>query len=1047
MNNTLTIAKQNTRPPVANYEWLFDKGLHYIEALSSKVWTDFNVHDPGITILDVLCWAITEGGYKLSFDTKDILARLPGSVKKDFYTAKEILTNNPTTILDLRKYCIDQEGIQNAWFYKHYYDETTTDPYIDQPAFYYQCIGDTKGYDVKLSATAGYTPKRLNGLYNVLLQLEEDEEFGDLNSNVIPWIITSSGVDYVLKIVFPVVEVEFPTWDYPVAGILDYNVVTNVSISAVSGVGDVRNIDAITFTFDNDVSKTITFSNLKIVIETVGTLSNTVIRNRLEQLPLNAPSFGVYVTRRLKKIMTLIKEVYCALHRVRNLCEDYVKFGIVRQQEILLCADIEVEPTADLEDILAEIYFRIDTFLSPPVRFYTLLEMYEAGRRTEEIFDGYVLDHGFINDEELAASELKTEVHTSDLYNIIMSIPGVKTIKHLQITNYLDGEPQTEGELWCLKLGGAYSLNLSKGSTDKIHFYKNGLLFFADTSQVELLIKTLQAENSKPKITGGENDLAVPEGTYRNLSEYSSIQNDFPEVYKVGKNGIMNSDSQERIAQVKQLKSFLLFFDQLLVNFYGQLELAKDLLSLQQNPAMDYTYATMPVYDTSDDVGTPDFYHVQNLINDFTVTLPYGTNFDDEPSYATQWQIFADNPNNSFLTKLRAFVEDKETYYERRNLFLDHLIARFAENFGEYVIVMHKMFGNKTEDDLINDKILFLKDYPKLSSERGKAFQYKCCDDETDPAWEENNISGLERRASRLLGIDDPTFRLLVPVGTGSNLLTDGFNIVPVASKYRFEFVIGGTVMMRSPAPNYDTVEDCLDGVFKAIERGGSAENYFIDELDNFKFYLRLPDSSVLAEHAAASADKPAAEALITDIVDTLKEVYYQEGFHLLEHILLRPVKEGVISETDVNEGYFGLCKLNEDCDCPITDYYSFRITIIFPYWPDRFRNMSFRAYAEKLIRYETPAHVLAKICWVDPKDLYEFEQRYTAWKDLECMDEPNRTTLHNAIKKLIKKINNLTNVYPEGVLHDCNEPSEDEAIILNQSALGTIDDVEDENE
>jgi hypothetical protein len=234
--------------------------------------------------------------------------------------------------------------------------------------------------------------------------------------------------------------------------------------------------------------------------------------------------------------------------------------------------------------------------------------------------------------------------------------------------------------------------------------------------------------------------------------------------------------------------------------------------------------------------------------------------------------------------------------------------------------------------------------------------------------------------------------------------------------------------------------------VFRAIERGGNPLHYFIDEADDFKFYLRLPDDTVLAEHVTPSATKEDAEALIADIVAALKEVYYQEGFHLLEHILLRPIKEGPISETDVEEGYFGLCNLTEDCDCPITDHYSFRITIVFPYWPDRFRNMSFRAYAERVIRMETPAHILAKICWVNAADMYSFEQLYAEWKELECEDMPNRNTLHNAITGLIKKINNLKNVYPEGVLHDCEHPTEDEAITLGQSSLGTLDDVEDEN-
>jgi hypothetical protein len=1051
MAEPLTIAKQNQLPAILNYEWLHREGMEYIEALSREQWTDYNAHDPGITILDVLCWAVTEGGYKVSFNIQDLVARLPGDIKKDFYTAREILTVNPTTILDLRKYVIDQNGIQNGWLHKHYYNVTTTPPSVDQPDFYYKCFGSTKAYNISLTNVANYTPKRLNGLYDILLQLEEHEEFGDLNSNVIPWVVTNGGDEYALKIVFPVVEVQFPAWDYPIASILDYTTLTSVTINAVSGVGNIRHIDQITFRFDGNPAKEIKFTNLKIVIETPGVLSNTQIRTALELMPVTKLAFGTWVTDRLRQIIAYMEEVYCALHKVRNLCEDYVKFSVVRQQEILLCADIEVEPTADLEAILAEIYFRIDTFLSPPVKFYTLKEMYEGGKRTEEIFNGSMLDHGFINEEELAESELKTEIHTSDLYTIIHGIPGVKKITHLQITNYLDGEPQTTGELWCLKLGGAFSLNLSKGSTTKIHFFKNGLMFFADTDQAELLIKTLQAEHSKPKIMNGEKDLPVPGGQNRNLGEYSSIQNDFPEVYKTGSNGSMTSDTPLRIAQAKQLKAFLLFFDQLLVNFYGQLNISKDLLSLDNTVTIASTYASLPVYDTATSEATLNFYHVQNLIRAFTNSLPPATDLDNEQSYNAAWKLFAANPSNGFMTKLREITEDKETYQRRRNLFLDHLIARFAENFGDYVTVMHKMFGGKTEDDLIQDKTLFLADYPRLSSERGKAFRYKCCT--LTPGWPVDNISGLQRRVSRLLGINDPTDRQLLNIGIDGTTLVTGFNVIPVGTKFRFEFVIGGVVFMNSPTPNFNTKEECLDGVLKAIQRGGNKENYVIDDAatlveddaNDFKFYLVQQDTTIVAQHKAPSANRPAAEALVNKIVEEIRQKYHQEGFHLIEHILLRPMMDTFITEADVNEGYFGSCNLAADCDCPIEDHYSFRLTIVFPYWPDRFRNMNFRAYTEKVIRYETPAHILAKICWVDARDMFELEQLYLQWINLECEEKPDRADLRDAIAGLIKKINNLKNVYPEGVLHDCEHPTEDEAIVLGKSALGTIDDLEDE--
>jgi hypothetical protein len=50
------------------------KGLEYIQLLGSKFWTDYNIHDPGISILEALCYALTDLGYRTSLDIKDLLA-------------------------------------------------------------------------------------------------------------------------------------------------------------------------------------------------------------------------------------------------------------------------------------------------------------------------------------------------------------------------------------------------------------------------------------------------------------------------------------------------------------------------------------------------------------------------------------------------------------------------------------------------------------------------------------------------------------------------------------------------------------------------------------------------------------------------------------------------------------------------------------------------------------------------------------------------------------------------------------------------------------
>ncbi|HKZ64952.1 MAG TPA: hypothetical protein VJ111_01285, partial [Chitinophagaceae bacterium] len=101
MEELTTIAKNPDRLPSQDYELLRGEGLKHVEDLAHDLWTDYNTHDPGITILEALCYAITELGYRTGFDIKDLVIRKDTGFiddKQVFFTAKNILIINPLTI-------------------------------------------------------------------------------------------------------------------------------------------------------------------------------------------------------------------------------------------------------------------------------------------------------------------------------------------------------------------------------------------------------------------------------------------------------------------------------------------------------------------------------------------------------------------------------------------------------------------------------------------------------------------------------------------------------------------------------------------------------------------------------------------------------------------------------------------------------------------------------------------------------------------------------------------------------------------------------------
>ena len=70
MNNEHQIF-DSPMPEDRNFHWLKAKGLEYVQQLDGTQWTNFNDSDPGVTILEQLCYALTELGYCNNFPIED----------------------------------------------------------------------------------------------------------------------------------------------------------------------------------------------------------------------------------------------------------------------------------------------------------------------------------------------------------------------------------------------------------------------------------------------------------------------------------------------------------------------------------------------------------------------------------------------------------------------------------------------------------------------------------------------------------------------------------------------------------------------------------------------------------------------------------------------------------------------------------------------------------------------------------------------------------------------------------------------------------------
>lgn len=76
--NSITISRQEVR--TFDYTTLRQEAIEIAQKLSGKIWTDYNPHDPGVTILEQIVFVLTELGYKTGFDVEDYLTSADGVI-------------------------------------------------------------------------------------------------------------------------------------------------------------------------------------------------------------------------------------------------------------------------------------------------------------------------------------------------------------------------------------------------------------------------------------------------------------------------------------------------------------------------------------------------------------------------------------------------------------------------------------------------------------------------------------------------------------------------------------------------------------------------------------------------------------------------------------------------------------------------------------------------------------------------------------------------------------------------------------------------------
>jgi len=869
MAEPILLDKKNPLLPAEDYVALRKKGFESIEKLGHGIWTDYNNSDPGITMLEAVCYAITDLAYRTGFEIKDLLA--PENLTEEtwneiFYTAREILHNAPLTINDYRKMMVDVKGIRNAWIEPS--KEYEVPVWVDYNA--YRLADDA---DCSCKDHPPYKPC-LGELVQQPVNTESLKTKWAIRKAALPGEITAKKTDI---------------------GSLKTEI-SNILTDDISEAKKKRLAEL-------KKKLTIAERGLALLMLEQQVISKDPISSKIVELEGLYNVMLEYEEDVPKDQQDEVRQmVINRLSANRNLCEDFITINNVEYEDMGIGASIVLEEYADPDIVLAEIFFRIYKYFTPSVRFDTLQQMMEKGYLVDEIFEGPPLKHGFIDTTELEKTDLYRDIRLSDIINDIADIKGIKAITylHLPFTAFDKEEEDTYFDQWVQYLREQQKIARIQPLLSQVIMCKERdfITWFTGSTKdrkperMLKLFSDLKTRERKYKLEETPLDFPVPVGENMQLEGYYPVTYSLPMVYGVSERAELPGDAKaERKVQALQLKGYLLFFEQVLKGYLVQLNHLRDLFTFDDTPEQTYFTDVLAEIDGLD-----------KLLVD---NQKRGANHPNE--------IIAD-----FAQVLKQIMEPPATFWKRRNIFLDHLLARFGEDLHEYESITRWLTPQDVEQRLIKDKTGILKngEYYKISTKRGLGYNYS-----SDEFWNTANVSGTERRVSRLLGFRNADRRDLAP----TNIITEPVMIVNDKKKEEQKTTAKGeplnVIKLLDPddhskvlLTSVEVQEGCCTQLLitAILENADKRRHYkFRDEtskrnrkaagpVGNYWFELwdgADPETAVLLATGETFVKQEEREKSYKRIQEVLKQINENEGLHLVEHILLRPKLDVLFDE------------------------------------------------------------------------------------------------------------------------------------------------------
>jgi hypothetical protein len=829
-----------------NYAALREGGMELIRKWASQSWTDHNIHDPGITILEASSYAMTELGLRLQQDVADLLRSGESIRTPDLVPADRVLPVGPVTPQDLRSVLLDHRLVRDAQ--------------ISLPA-----DGEVLVYGPPLTYTPGLPRVRPGGLYEVLVELADSDLDQDLNSNTYSLKVASGGQNYD-------VDLALPYWDDPEAAVFRAGaVVTGAAMVLDAGEAWRALPEPQSFFGKIDISyilggvpdHVVSWIVLRIttVLPSPGLVPPAVLvdaRTAVESIAPGPPAAPIIrFAARAGRAAADVGQLKNYLAGWRSLGEQAVRIGVPRVQEIAVRARIEVTGGIDVEQLLANIFVELDSMLSPRVRFEALTARLGTQSDSDVIYDGPLLRNGFLASDSLNAPH-PSVLFLSDVLRVIMrqrTAAGtdvvtqenpagrdIVAVTDLALTNFINNLPITSNADDCLTLVEVqrYRPRLSIAKS-RFVLVRNDSEVSYDIGRVEQLVATAIGKLDQESHTTNPSSVwPVTVGDRLPIDEYTPLQEELPAVYGVGQSELPDSAGVSRRAGVRQLQGYLLLFEQILADVTTQLVNVNRFFS--GDSTEDTTYFTRPPFDLPG---------VSNLLRRFT------------PGGSTAWATFVADPNNPVAAALHAAAEDRTDMLDRRNRMLDHLLARQGEDMVAFGQELHRWAQLELRPDQQASSIASRRDAANARLVRIKAALLR---------------DAPELHALRLLANSNPLFRDPALL----QITQDGI-------RFRWHLTPGNQERLRSTA-TFTTAADASIDAESAMAFAARSSLYQIVIIAGGQRRLNVIDGStpvhVVAETPQTFADDPTATAAAAELASLFARLRIESSASPFERLV-----------------------------------------------------------------------------------------------------------------------------------------------------------------